>query len=246
MDNANNERVGKGLAQLKLGLLPFVSNGFIASYREQGKTWRILPDLESITSTTLDPKRPFRDMDAAALLRVMWVSWNEVFRNTLGPVERSLISELRAARNNWAHQKPFSDENAYRALDSICRLLAAINSPQAQIVERLKEEQLRILAGLPPQPEKAEQQPVPAGDRQTTQAKAATSTPSTAISDAALFRVNFDPTRITLHRSQCRYTQGFTAQKSDPKYGWQEFDSYNTAMAALGERKFHACRVCNP
>lgn len=148
MDNANSERVGKGIALLKSGLAPFVSNGFIESYKTQGKAKQIVPDLERIVGETLDPKRPFRDMDAAALLKVMWSSWNEVFRVALGHPERSLVSELRAVRNNWAHQKPFSDENAYRALDSIHRLLTAVGSHQkAKIAEGLKLEQLRFLAG---------------------------------------------------------------------------------------------------
>ena len=147
MDNANSERVGKGIALLKSGLAPFVSSRFIETYKAQGKAKQILPDLERIVGDTLDPKRPFRDMDAAALLKVMWSSWNEVFRDALSHPERSLVSELRAVRNNWAHQKPFSDENAYRALDSLCRLLAAVGSPQKAHAEKLKGEQLRVLAG---------------------------------------------------------------------------------------------------
>ena len=237
MDIANNDRVGKGLTQLKLGLLPYVSNRFIAAYQAQGKAWHILPDLENIAATTLDPQRPFRNLDAAALLKVMWESWNEVFRPALSPAERSLVGELRAVRNNWAHQKPFSDENAYRALDSICRLLTAINSPQAQNAARLKAEQLRILAGEPPQPEPTPPAPVPVP---------APVTPNSAMPASAAFRVNFDSTGITLHRSQCRYTRSFTAQKSDPKYGWQEFDHQNAAIAAIGPRRYRACGHCNP
>jgi hypothetical protein len=33
----------------------------------------------------------------------MWDQWNVVFRKTLGNAERSLVSELRDARNRWAH-----------------------------------------------------------------------------------------------------------------------------------------------
>lgn len=155
MESTNNERIGKGIEQLKGGLAPFVSSSFIESYKAQGKVREIVPDLERIVGDTLDTRHPFRDMDAAALLKVMWTSWNEVFRGVLGPGERSLVGELRAVRNNWAHQKPFSDENAYRALDSICRLLAAVKSPQVKVVENLKGEQLRVLAGQQKGPEEA-------------------------------------------------------------------------------------------
>ena len=150
MNGANSERVGKGMELLKVGLVSSVSNHFINHYKEHGNTQQILPELKRILGDEyLDPGRPFQGMDAAALLKVMWSSWNEVFRATLGHTERSLVSELRAVRNNWAHQKPFSDENAYRALDSVHRLLSAVSPPHAKAVERaerLKMEQLRILA----------------------------------------------------------------------------------------------------
>ena len=86
----------------------------------------------------------FSNMDAAALLRVMWESWNEVYRDTLGHAERSLVSELRDARNRWAHQEPFSSDDAYRALDSTHRLLTAVSSPEAGEVENMKMELLRV------------------------------------------------------------------------------------------------------
>ena len=75
----------------------------------------------------LKPKRQVANWDAAALLKLMWESWNDVFRKTLGPAERSLLSELRDQRNKWAHQQTFSSDDAYRALDSAGR-----SSPPSQ------------------------------------------------------------------------------------------------------------------
>ena len=83
-------------------------------------------------------------MDAAALLRVMWASWNDVYRDVLGQAERSLVSELRDVRNRWAHQESFSSDDAYRALDSTHRLLTAVSSPEAGEVENMKMELLRV------------------------------------------------------------------------------------------------------
>ena len=80
----------------------------------------------------------------AALLKLMWESWNDVFRKTLGPAERSLLSELRDHRNKWAHQEPFSSDDTYRALDSAGRLLAAVSAPQADEIEKVKTELLRL------------------------------------------------------------------------------------------------------
>ena len=40
-------------------------------------------------------KKPIAEWDVAALLKLMWEAWNDVFRQTLGRAERSLVSELR-------------------------------------------------------------------------------------------------------------------------------------------------------
>ena len=157
MDIENRQRIGKGLDHLKTGLAPFVSQRFIETYQARGKTGRIVPDLERMAGLALDAKRPFRDMDVAALLKVMVQSWNEVFWDALGRNERSLVVELQDVRINWAHQKPCSNENAYRALDSMHRLLQAVAAAQAGEVAALKFEQLALLSQ-----EKAGQRPDPA------------------------------------------------------------------------------------
>jgi predicted AAA+ superfamily ATPase len=84
------------------------------------------------------------NLDAAVLLRMMWDQWNLVFSRTLGFTERSIVSELRETRNKWAHQSAFSSDDAYRALDSTARLLTAISAPQADEVEKMKMELLRV------------------------------------------------------------------------------------------------------
>jgi hypothetical protein len=70
----------------------------------------------------------------------MWDGWEEVFRKTLGRAERSLVSELREWRNRWAHQEPFSSDDAYRVLDSAARLLSTVSAPEAEELERMKHE----------------------------------------------------------------------------------------------------------
>ncbi len=67
-----------------------------------------------------------------------------MFRNTLGQAERSLVNELREVRNKWAHQEPFSTDDAYRALDSLVRLLKAVSAPEAEEVDTQKQELLRV------------------------------------------------------------------------------------------------------
>jgi predicted AAA+ superfamily ATPase len=83
-------------------------------------------------------------LDTQALLLLMWFTWNDVFRQVLGHAERNLVSELRTVRNRDAHQEIFSTDDAYRALDSIQRLLQAVSAPQAAEVERQKADLLRL------------------------------------------------------------------------------------------------------
>jgi hypothetical protein len=56
----------------------------------------------------LNAKKPVVEWDVSVLLKLMWESWNDVFRLTLGYTERSLVSELRDHRNKWAHHEAFS------------------------------------------------------------------------------------------------------------------------------------------
>src|SRR5947207_15975309 len=140
MATSNHERVGRALDLLKRGLGPFVEREFKGTYRERAaaEVGRFMGE------DRLNAKRPFVEWDVAALLKLMWESWNDVFRKTLGPAERSLLSELRDHRNKWAHQQTFSGDDAYRTLDSAGRLLTAVSAPQSDEIERMKAELLRL------------------------------------------------------------------------------------------------------
>ena len=133
----NHERVRKALELLKAGLGPFIDRemeGAIKAQRVDAATLRRFVD---------DPRigdRPVTEWDVAALLKLMWETWNNVFRGILGPAERGFVGELRGHRNRWAHQEAFSGDDAYRALDTAHRLLTAVSATQAADVEKLKIE----------------------------------------------------------------------------------------------------------
>src|SRR6185437_2116500 len=141
MSLSNHERVGKALELLRAGLGPFVEREFENAYREQAhaEALRLVGD-----DRQLAKQRP-QDWDAAAQLKLMWEGWNSVFRRTLGSTERGLVSELREARNKWAHQKQFSGDDADRALDSAERLLTAVSATQADEVRKIKMELRRTI-----------------------------------------------------------------------------------------------------
>ncbi len=139
----NQERVGKGLELLRQGLGPFLEREVSARVKAGTLT------VDRVRSFAEDPMlahKPIPQWDAAAQLKLMWETWNEVFRYTLGFAERSLVSELREWRNRWAHQEPFSSDDADRALDSIARLLSAAGAAQqAEEVGRMKMELRRLI-----------------------------------------------------------------------------------------------------
>jgi len=137
----NSERVGKALDVLKDGLRPYVERELKATYKDR---W-----LETARPSFPDWQQPGKDgkglnWDTQALLQVMCELWNDCFKKILGPSERSLAFELRDVRNKWAHQKAFSTDDAYRAIDSIARLLAAVSAEQVEAVEQMKAEILRV------------------------------------------------------------------------------------------------------
>ncbi|MCG3173785.1 MAG: hypothetical protein GMKNLPBB_01987 [Myxococcota bacterium] len=136
----NHERVGKAMELLKQGLAPFIEREFNSVYKDQARTQagRLMGEDRLLAN------KPLAKWDAAALLKLMWEAWNDVFRKTLGPAERTLVRELQDVRNKWAHQQIFSSDDAYRALDSAGRLLTAISAPESQEADKLKMELLRV------------------------------------------------------------------------------------------------------
>lgn len=89
--------------------------------------------------------KPVAERDAGSLLKLIWDNWQLVFRNTPGNAERSLVSELRVWRKTSGRiRKNISSEDAYRALDSASRLLAAVSAPQSEELDWLKRELLRV------------------------------------------------------------------------------------------------------
>src|SRR3954467_11373570 len=138
----NQERVGKAMDLLREGLGPFVEREVQQAVKAGSMR------MDTIRRFADDPRlsqKPILEWDVAGLLKLMWETWNEVFRNILGPAERGFVGELRGYRNKWAHQEPFSGDDADRALDSMTRLLTAVTAPQADDVNKMKQELRRLI-----------------------------------------------------------------------------------------------------
>src|SRR6266705_5855748 len=139
----NHERVGKAMEYLKQGLQPFVEREMKAQHAQ--RWFEEARDSVSDSQANLFGTEKQPKWDVASILSVMWNQWNVVFKKTLGQAERTLVSELRDVRNRWAHQEPFSGDDADRALDSAERLLTAVSAPQADEVRRMKMELRRTI-----------------------------------------------------------------------------------------------------
>ncbi len=112
----NHSLVGNALQLLAVGLGPYI----VAMLRQAAGRGHYVPhDVDTFGDV---------EGDVAVMLRVMSSGWNEVFRDYLGPIERSLVSEIRETRNRWAHMEPFDDDDLDRALDSIWRLLVGVGA----------------------------------------------------------------------------------------------------------------------
>lgn len=131
----NRERIGKGIELLSDGLRPYVKRECSAHF---GADWE---------EKVKNPKAKSHSLaDPHVLLGIMVDNWNNVFRRSLGPSERSIVGELREACNDWAHNKDFSSDDAVRHLDSMQRLLTAISAAEeAKQVGAMRMDMLRTM-----------------------------------------------------------------------------------------------------
>jgi predicted AAA+ superfamily ATPase len=136
---SNHERVGRALKLLHEGLYPYFDREMTDVYTDK---WPLraasMLDKDSIAVQKL------LNEDLYSFLKILCIEWKEVFQKTLGKVERNLVSECQDIRNSWAHKSNISTDDAYRALDTISRLLSAVSAPEADTIEKQKQEIMRL------------------------------------------------------------------------------------------------------
>ena len=115
---SNRDRVGKALELLGRALGPYVDLR-MTKRSPMGGNWK---------ATYADVNV---DEDPSAQISAVLDNWQAVFRDDLRTTGRNLVGEVRDWRNKWAHNEPFSHDDAYRALDTIERLLTLIGAPDA-------------------------------------------------------------------------------------------------------------------
>jgi len=147
---SNRERVGRVMEALKEGLGPYILREYRMVYKGE-----YVDEIGSVLSFTGHPGLPqsarsdgkalLSSLDTQACFNLMWRRWTDVFQEKLGFTARSYVSILIDARNKWAHQEPFTNEDAYRAADTAAELLKSVSAgEQAKKVRELASELLRL------------------------------------------------------------------------------------------------------
>ena len=134
----DHQRIGLALKLLSEGIFPFFERELRAVY---GDRWE--DTARTFCRSQSSAQSSTFHWDAQAILTVMWDTWNAVFRKKLGVIERSVVSELREFRNRWAHQTQFTEDDSYRVLDNVQRLLISCEAPVAAV--ELEERKLDLL-----------------------------------------------------------------------------------------------------
>ena len=122
----NRDRIDRGMGYLASGLGPFVNSRMAAAFPE-GADW--VKILAARNPSRYGTGYQYSLSDPRFLLRVVTEEWR-LFKDQLSRVEQGFATELRDAGNRWAHGDPFSDEDTYRTLDTIERLLAAVGAAE--------------------------------------------------------------------------------------------------------------------
>lgn len=137
---SNRDRIGRGLELLGQGLEPFVDMMMSAASPDQQDWVQILEARDAAKHGT---SRTYEKSDVRFLLRVITEEWR-VFKDRLSRVEQNYAGELREVGNKWAHTKPFSGDETYRALDTTMLLLTAVGAmDRADEVRRLRDDHQR-------------------------------------------------------------------------------------------------------
>lgn len=132
---SNRERIGRMFELMAPALDDFIGTA-VAPAVKDGASWTALVALKD-QKKGIDGKE-YHALDPQVQLRMLTeniphhlkAGWYP-FDDAIGRVGQGYAKELREFRNDWAHNKSFSDDDALRCLDTGERLLVAIGAPDA-------------------------------------------------------------------------------------------------------------------
>lgn len=147
---SNRDRVGKLFEVIAPALDDYISSVIGAVDPESGAKWVQLVAAkdrhEGKAYDPLDPHVQLRMLTESSITTNVKPRWYP-FSDTLGRVGEAFATELKNARNTWAHNGSFTDDDAYRALDTAERLMTLLGKPsEADQIKSIRLNLRRVTA----------------------------------------------------------------------------------------------------
>ena len=132
---SNRDRIDRMFQSMAPALDDFIASVVGQGDAQLGVVWTKLVQAKDIKNGApedkvydpLDPQVQFRILTEGNITNGFKAGWYP-FNKALGKAGESFAIELREVRNSWAHNGTFSDDDAYRALDTGERLLKLIGA----------------------------------------------------------------------------------------------------------------------
>jgi predicted AAA+ superfamily ATPase len=146
----NHHRITEGFQLLTVTLAPYACAQIKAQYGDEWWQKGVLDILFDTQRRDLpmkgDDETLMQSLDAARCLILIDQHWNGLFKAKLTRDHRNWVKELIGTRNKWAHRglvEP-SDEDTWRALDTMTRMLEQLD---AETTERVRESAREVRYG---------------------------------------------------------------------------------------------------
>lgn len=142
---SNRDRIGKLFECIAPPLDDYISSVIGSVDPAVGANWVQIvaakDGQEGKVYDPLDPQVQLRMLTESSITTNVKPRWFP-FSDTLGRVGEAFATELKNARNTWAHNGSFSDDDAYRALDTAERLMTLLG--KASAADQVKQIRLNL------------------------------------------------------------------------------------------------------
>jgi predicted AAA+ superfamily ATPase len=147
---SNRDRIGKLFEVMSPALDDYISSVIGAVDPSAGANWvQLVAAKDGHAGKVYDPLDPqvqLRMLTESSITTNVKPRWYP-FSDTLGRVGEAFATELKNARNTWAHNGSFTDDDAYRALDTAERLMTLLGKPsEADQVKSIRLNLRRVTA----------------------------------------------------------------------------------------------------
>jgi len=139
----NHELISKGFRSLLGAMAPYIARelkySIGANWWEIGVISKLYDDQKKDLPVSGDNAAKTNSLDIARCLLLFDLHWNEVFRKKLSVDHRTWAKELIGVRNRLAHigGTDFSDDDTWRALDTMTRLSEQLDAEKTEEIRAL-------------------------------------------------------------------------------------------------------------